>query len=199
MLLLIIFSSTVFLISKSPFIFWIFTSYNIFLFHVCCPFSLTLRRYIIAVLIFSQHSLFLPNCCYLFVLSICTVTLGHLLIFKSGALTSSRERFGLWCFIIGCYGRKFGLETSTVDIFGSFLLVWSDSPEKPILICQNGTVLATNILELWAPNPSQVAPSWGTLCFTISGGYQVSSALPRWGKGCGYPTTFQIAFNQPLS
>lgn len=135
-----------------------FTSYNI-LFHVCYPFSLTLRRHIIAILIFSQHSLFLPNCCYLFVLSICTVTLGHLLICKSGALTSSLERFGLQCFIIGCYGWKSGLETSTVGIFGSFLLVWSDSPEKPILICQNGTILATSILELWAPKPSQVAPS----------------------------------------
>lgn len=81
-------------------------------------FPLPLRLYITVVLIFSQHSLFLPICCFLFVLTSSTVILGHLLIFTSGALTSELGGSGLRFFTTGCYGRKFGFSINT---FGSFI------------------------------------------------------------------------------
>lgn len=129
---------------------------TVYCFMFAILFPLPLRLYITVVLIFSQHSLFLPICCFLFVLTSSTVILGHLLIFTSGALTSELGGSGLRFFITGCYGRKFGFSINT---FGSFLLVRSDSLEKSILIsCQNGTDLATSILELRTPKPSQMSP-----------------------------------------
>ena len=90
--------------------------------------------------------------------------LGHLLIFKSGERKLT-EGSGLRFFTGGCSGQKFGLETSSVNIFGSFLLVQSGSPEKSILIsCQNHMVFAASTLKLRKrkrlghPKPSQVPP-----------------------------------------
>lgn len=123
------------------------------------------------VIIFSsQHTLFLPIYSFLFILLSSTGILGHLLIFKSGAHKSDNWKGLDWGSSLEDVLARSLVRKLLVPVSGSFLLVWSGSPEKSILIsCQNSTAFAASFLKknwggekAWGyPKPNQVPPVEG--------------------------------------
>ena len=101
------------------------------------------------VIIFSsQHILFLPIYSFLFILLSSAGILGHLLIFKSGAHKSDNWKGLDWGSSLEDVLARSLVRKLLVPVSGSFLLVWSGSPEKSILIsCQNSTAFAASFLK----------------------------------------------------